>query len=76
MTSYKAYTCCVSSLDSLITFGTKVTAKRPGERPNTLNHLAYDGIFLGYQNTKHNIWYWDAHTGTTKTATHDSKDEL
>ena len=55
MTPYEAYTGRVLSLDSLITFGTKVTAKRPRERPNTLNPWAYDGIFLGYQNTKPNI---------------------
>ena len=67
MTPYEAYTGHVPSLDSLITFGTKITAKQPGERPNTLNPWAYDGIFFGYQNMKHNIWYWDIHTGTTKT---------
>ena len=55
MTPYKAYTSRLSSLDSLITFETKITAKRPGDRPNTLNPWTYDGIFLGYQNTKNNI---------------------
>ena len=35
----------------------------------------YDGIFLGYQNTMHNIRYWDVCTGTMKVAKHDSKDE-
>ena len=29
-----------------------------------------------YQNSKHNIRYWDVHTGTTKTATHDSKEDF
>ena len=76
MTPFEAYTGCIPSLDSLITFGTKITAKKPGDRPTTLNPWTYDGIFLGYQNTKNNIRYWDVHTGTTKTATHDSKDEL
>ena len=76
MTPFEAYTGRLPSLDSLITFGTKITAKRPGDGPNTLNPWTYDGIFLGYQNTKNNIRYWDVHTGTTKTATHDSKDEL
>ena len=76
ITPYEAYTGCIPSLNSLITFGTKITAKRPGNQSNTLNPWTYDDIFLGYQNTKHNIWYWDVHTGTTKIATHDSKDEL
>ena len=76
MTPFQAYTNRIPTLDSLITFGAKITAKKPGKRPTTLNPWTYDGIFLGYQNTMHNIRYWDIHTGTTKTATHDSKDEI
>ena len=37
MTPLQAYTGQIPSLDSLITFGTKITAKKPGQRPNTLN---------------------------------------
>ena len=76
MTPLQAYTGQVPVLDSLITFGSKITAKRPGQRPNTLNPWTYDGIFLGYRNTTHSIIYWDVFTVTTKTATHDSKDEI
>ena len=76
MTLYQAYTSCIPVLDSLITFGTKIPAKRSGQRPNTLNPWTYDGIFLGYQNTLYNIRYWDICTGTTKTVTYDSKDEI
>ena len=60
----------VSSLLALI------TAKIPGNRPTALNPNAYDDIFLGYHNTLDNIKYWDIHTGSRKTARHDSKDEL
>jgi hypothetical protein len=31
---------------------------------------------LGYQNTMHNIKYWDINTGSIKTAKHDSKDGI
>ena len=75
-TPFEAYTGRIPSLDSLITFGTKITAKKPSDRPTTFHPWTYDGIFLGYQNSKHNIRYWDVHSGTTKTATHDSKDKI
>jgi hypothetical protein len=76
MTPLQAFSGQVPSLDSLITFGAKITAKKPGNRPTTLNPWSYDGIFLGYQNTMHNIKYWDINTGAIKTAKHDSKDEI
>ena len=55
MTPIQAYSGQIPTLDSLITFGTKITAKQPGTRPTSLNPWRYDGIFLGYQNTMHNI---------------------
>jgi hypothetical protein len=70
------YSARLPSLDSLITFGAKITAKKPGNRPTALNPGSYDGILLGYQNTMHNIRYWDINTGAIKTAKHDSKDEI
>jgi hypothetical protein len=76
MTPLQAFSGQILALDSLITFGAKITAKKPGTRPTTLNPWAYDGIFLGYQNTMHNIKYWDINTGSIKTAKHDSKDEI
>ena len=45
-TSFEAYTGCVPVLDSLITFGSNITAKKPGERPTTFHPWSYDGIFL------------------------------
>ena len=74
---FEAYTgSCVPALDSLITFGTKISSKTLSDWPITFHPWTYDGIFLGYQNSMHNIWYWDVYTNTTKTATHDSKDKL
>ena len=55
MTPIQAYSGQIPALDSLITFGAKITAKQPGTRPTSLNPWTYDGIFLGYQNTMHNI---------------------
>ena len=76
MTTFQAYTNRIPILNSLITFGAEITAKKPGNQPTTLKPWTYDGIFLGYQNTMYNVRYWDIHTGTIKTATHDSKNEI
>ena len=76
MTPIQAYLGQILVLDSLITFGAKITAKQPGTRPTAFNPWTYNGIFLGYQNTIHNIQYWDDYTGTMKTAKHDFKDNI
>ena len=75
MKPIQAYTGQILTFNSLITFGSRI-AKKPGTRPTALNPWTYDGIFLGYQNTVHNIQYWDVHTCTIKIAKHDSKDEI
>ena len=76
MTPFQLYTGQIPLVDNLITFGSKITAKRPGTRPTTTHPWAYDGIFLGYGPTTDNIKYFDIHTGTDKVARHNSKDEL
>ena len=76
MTPIQAYTGQIPALDSLITFGAKITAKQPGTRPTACNPWTYDGIFLGYQNTMHNIRYWDVNTGTIKIVKHNFKDKI
>jgi hypothetical protein len=76
MTPLQAFLGQIPALDSLITFGANITARKPGTRPTTLNPWSYDGIFLGYQNTMHNVKYWDVNKGSIKTAKHDSKDEI
>ena len=48
MTPLQAYSGQIPALDSLITFGSKITAKQPGTRPTTLDPWTYNGIFLGY----------------------------
>ena len=57
MTPLQAYSGQILALDSLITFGAKITAKKSGTRPTATDPWTYDGIFLGYQNTMHNIRY-------------------
>ena len=76
MTPLQAYLGQIPALDSLITFGAKITAKKPGTRLTATDPWTYEGIFLGYQNTMHNIKYWDVNSCTIKTAKHDSKDKL
>ena len=76
MTPLQAYTGQIPALDSLITFGAKITAKKPGTRPTATDPWTYDGIFLGYQTTMQNIKYWDVNSRAVKTAKHDLKDEL
>ena len=75
-TPFEAFMGRQPSLEALVTFGCKVTAKKPGMRSTTLDPHAYDGIFLGYMGTMDNIRYYDVHTGTMKIARHDSKDEV
>ena len=76
MTPLQAYSGQIPALDSLITFGAKITAKKPETRPTATDPSMYDGIFLGYQNTMQNIKYWDVNSGAVKTAKHELKGEL
>ena len=76
MTPHEAYTRKLPTVDSIFTFGAKITAKQPGDRPISLNPHTYEGIFLGYKTTMDNIRYWDINTGNLKRARHDSKDEI
>ena len=76
MTPLRAYSGQIPALDSLITFGAKITTKKLGTRPTATNPWTYEGIFLRHQNMMHNIKYWDVNSGTVKTAKHDSKDKL
>ena len=76
MTPLQAYSGHIPALDSLSTFGAKITAKKPGTQPTATNPWTYDGIFLGYQNTMQNIRYWDINSGVVKVAKHNSKDEI
>ena len=48
MTPLQAYSGQIPALDSLITFGAKMIATKPGTRPTTIDPWTYDGTFLGY----------------------------
>ena len=72
---YKAFIGKLPIIESLFTWGCKVTAKKSDTRPTTITPHAYDGIFLGYMNTMLNLWYYDVHTGTIKYSWHDIKGE-
>ena len=76
-TPFQRYTGCKPCVSLLITFGSKVVARKPytRSRQTSANPNAYDGIFLGYDGTSRNIKYYDINTKTIKTAHHDSKDE-
>ena len=71
MTPLQAYSGQILALDRFITFGAKITAKKPGTRPTAIDPWTYDGIFLGYQNTMHNIRYWYINSEVVKIAKHD-----
>lgn len=50
-TPYECYTNKRSLLDDLLTFGSKIIAKKPGTRSTTVDPFRYEGIFLGYTGT-------------------------
>ena len=57
VTPPQAYLGQIPAIDSLIAFGAKITAKKPGTRPTATDPWTYDGIFLEYQNTMQHICY-------------------
>ena len=67
-TPYEAFTSKRPIVESLITWGCKVTANKPGTRPTTITPHDYDRIFLGYINAMLDLQYYDVHTRTIKYA--------
>ena len=61
MSPYKAYTNQTPTVDGLLTFGSRIVAKKAEQRNNAADPNAYDGVFLGYRATMDNIVYWDIH---------------
>ena len=57
MTPTQVYTGNILLIYELITFGAKITAKKPGTQPTTTNPWTYDGNLLGYEGTTDNIRY-------------------
>jgi len=75
-TPYEHYTGRRPLLDKLLTFGCRITARKPGERPTALSTHSYDGIFLGYSAHTNKVIYWDPTTQKEKTALTPNADEL
>ena len=75
-TPYQAYTHRIPTLDNLITFGSKIVAKKAKRRPTTLDPNSYNGLFLGYTATTDIIRYWDIDHQQERTAKHYAYDEL
>jgi hypothetical protein len=58
------------NLKHLRTFGSRVCIKQSGERRAKLDHHHFDGIFIGYTATDHNIRYIDIVSGVVKQSHH------
>jgi hypothetical protein len=75
-TPYEAWTSVRPEMSHIRTFGSSVTAKKPGRRPTKGDPHCYHGIFLRYTATNKNLVYYDINTKRTKTATHKRLDEF
>jgi hypothetical protein len=75
-TPYEAWTQIKPEMSHIGTFGSSVTAKKPGRRPTKGDPHCYHGIFLRYTATNKNLVYYDVNTKRTKTATHKRLDEF
>jgi len=56
-------------------FGSRIYAKKPGQRDAKLDHHTSNGIFVGYTATTKNIYYIDESSNNVKMATHALFDE-
>lgn len=63
------------NLTSLRAFGCRVYVRLPGNRPSKLDSHTRPGIFLGYNETMKNIYWYDVETNQVKTASHARFDE-
>jgi hypothetical protein len=75
-TPHEAWTNQKPDLSHIRTFGSSVTAKKPGRWPTKGDPHCYHGIFLRYTATTKNFVYYDITTKRTKTATHKRLDEF
>jgi hypothetical protein len=60
----------------LITFGSKITARKAKTRTTALVTNSFSGIFLGYRATMDHLVYWDDRAQCRRTAKHLTTDEL
>ena len=63
------------SLEALRVFGCRVYIRLPGERKAKLDSHTASGIFLGYNETMKNIYWYDPDSNLIKTASHVRFDE-
>ena len=74
-TPFQAFTGKRPNLSRLRIFGSRVYAKKSGDRPAKLDHHAAEGIFLCFSATDSNIYFIDDNTGKVKVGQHVVFDE-
>ena len=74
-TPFEALTGSKPDVTNLRIFGSRLFAKKPGERPAKLDHHTSNGIFVGYTATTKNVYYIDDLTNNVKMGTHALFDE-
>ena len=74
-TPFQAFTGKRANLSRLQIFGSRVYARKSGNRPAKLDHHASEGIFLSFTATDSNVYYLDDETGTVKIGQHVVFDE-
>ena len=75
ITPYDALTGSQPDLSNLRIFGSRLYAKKPGQRNAKLDNHTSNGIFLGYTSTSKNLYYIDDLTHQVKMGTHVLFDE-
>ena len=74
-TPFQAFTGRRPDLSRLRIFGSRVYARKSGERAAKLDNHTAEGIFLGFTATDANVYFIDDETGTIKTGQHVIFDE-
>ena len=74
-TPFEAFTGKRPNLEKLRIFGSRIRAKKPGNRKAKLDHHTESGIFIGYSATSDNVYFIDDATGLVKLGTHVIFDE-
>jgi hypothetical protein len=74
MTPYEAWTGVKPALAHIHTFGSLVTARKPGKRPVKADRHTDHGVLLGYGATTKHIRYFDQTMNREKLSTHHTID--
>ena len=74
-TPTEAFTGTKPNLANLRIFGSRVFAKKPGNRPFKLDNHAYEGIYLGHTSNNRNVYIRDQQSGRIKIGAHVYFDE-